>query len=388
MENSKIMYLDNAATTQAHPEVVGAMVRSFETEYANPSSLYDLGIADEKRVKAARATIAGAIHGDPREIIFTSGGTEGDNFLIKGIIENQRPEKMKTMGIVTTAIEHPAVKEVFAMYEACGIHVTWLDVDGEGRIDLKQLEDAVDANTCLVSVIGVNNELGTVQDLKAIGAVIKKKNPQCFFHSDYVQGFMKVPVDVAACQLDGLTLCGHKINGPKGIGAVYLRRGSRIKPLMLGGGQESGLRSGTENVQSIVGFEKAIQIWQDPQVMARIAGFRDYVARELTALEEVRVNGPADACPSVMSVSIKGLRGEVLLHSLEARKVYISTGSACSSHKKEKNAVLKAINLDRSYMEGTIRVSFSALTTREEVEGAVAIMKEEIVKLRKFMNRL
>lgn len=382
-----VMYLDNAATTQTHPTVVERMIKSFKNEYANPSSLYDMGLTNEKIIKRAKSTLAGQIHCHPEEIIFTSGGTEGDNFLIKGIIEKQREDRLKASRIITTKIEHPAVKEIFKLYESYGIDVVWLPVKSDGFVDIDTLQKAVTPNTLLVSIIGVNNEIGTIQPLQEIGEIVKQRSPDCFFHSDYVQGFMKEPIDVKKCQLDGLTVCGHKINGPKGIGAVYLKEGKNIKPLMLGGGQENGLRSGTENIQGIVGLEAAIKIWENPDVMKKIKSLRDYVASELIKIGDVKINGPMDACPSVMSVSIKGIRGEVLLHSLEARGVYISTGSACSSHKKEKNTVLKAINLDRDYIEGTIRISFSALTSCAEVKNAVLIIKEEVEKLRAFLNR-
>lgn len=381
------IYLDNAATTKAHPNVVRRMMESFEKEYANPSALYAPGIATEKLVRGAKKTIADRIHAEADEIYFTSGGTEGDNFLIRGVVESQRADRMSKIRIITTEIEHPAVKEVFSMYRDFGIDVVFLPVDHQGIVDLDALKQAMTKDTILVSVMGVNNELGTVEPLEAIGKIVKDINPECFFHTDYVQGFMKIPLDVKKCRLDGVTMCAHKINGPKGVGAVYLRRGIRIKPLVLGGGQEKGYRSGTENVQSIVGFEEAVKVWSDPEVMKRIAGFRKYIADELTAIPGVIVNGPEDACPSVMSVSIDGIRGEVLLHSVEGRGVYISTGSACSSHKKEKNGVLKAIHLDRGYMEGTVRISFSALTTVEEVKKGAAIIKEEIIKLQKFMKR-
>lgn len=387
----KICYLDNAATTRAHPQVVSRMMASFETDYFNPSAMYRPGLAAQKLVTRARETIAGAIGAERGEITFTSGGSEGDSLLIRGIIENVRPSVLKQAKIVTSAVEHPAVRDVFRDYEQRGMEVVWLPVNAEGLVDLDALEKAVDARTILVSVIGVHNELGVIQPLAKMARIIKGKNPDCFFHSDFVQGFMKVPMDVRQSGVDGLTLCAHKINGPKGVGAIYLKEGWRIRPLILGGGQENGLRSGTENVQGIAGFETAVKVWQDPAVMERIGAYRQYVAKALAeALDDVAVLGPtasADRCPAVMSVAIKGIRGEVLLHAAEAQGVYISTGSACSTHKKEKHGMQKAIGLDRDAAEGTIRISFSALTTWEEVKTGTAVMVAETQKLRKLMRR-
>lgn len=383
-------YLDNAATTQAHPKAVARMMESFKQDYYNPSAMYKPGMASEKIVTHAKQTIADAIHANADEIIFTSGGSEGDNLIIRGVVDNNRPAVLKNARIITTAIEHPAVMEVFKMYEQQGIDVVYLPVNNEGFVDLDALEAAVNDNTLIVSVMGVNNELGTIQPLEKIGAIIKKKNPDTFFHSDFVQGFMKTPVNVEKAQLDGLTLCAHKINGPKGVGAVYLRHGKRIKPLILGGGQEGGLRSGTENVQGIVGFETAVEVWQDPDVHKRIHDYCDYVITTLTEnLDDVVIMGPKGfdgRSPAVLSAAIGGVRGEVLLHAVEARGVYISTGSACSTHKKDKHFVQRAIGLDREHAEGTIRISFSALTTWDEVKNGTAIIVEEAQKLQRFLK--
>lgn len=387
----KICYLDNAATTRVHPRVVSRMTASFKTDYFNPSAMYQPGLAAQKTVAQARQTIADVIGAKRGEMIFTSGGSEGDSLLIRGIVDNVRPAVFKQAKIVTSAIEHPAVRDVFRDYEQRGMEVVWLPVNAEGLVDLDALEKAVDARTILVSVIGVHNELGVIQPLAKMARIIKAKNPDCFFHSDFVQGFMKMPMDVRQTAVDGLTLCAHKINGPKGIGAVYLREGRRIRPMILGGGQENGLRSGTENVQGIVGFESAVEVWQDPAVMARIGEYQQYVAQTLTdALDDVTILGPAataDRCPAVMSAAIKRIRGEVLLHAAEAKGVYISTGSACSTHKKEKHGVQKAIGLGRDAADGTIRISFSALTNWEEVKTGTAVIVAEVQKLRKLMRR-
>ncbi len=386
MTEKNIVYLDNAATSPLHPDVKQTMTEALEL-FGNPSSLYDLGIDNEKRIDGARRTIAEAIGAEPGQIYFTSGGTEGDNTLIKGVIENTRRDILKRSRIITTTIEHPAVKDVFKMYENHGIDVVWLPVDSKGYVKADDFRAAMTEDTILVSIIGVNNEIGTVQDLEAIGEMIKSVNPRCFFHSDYVQGLMKHPVDVKACHLDGLTMCAHKINGPKGVGAIYLNRDFRIKPLLLGGGQESGLRSGTENVPGILGFARAVTVWQHPDILSRLRDMKTILSERLLTVPDVRITSPDEGSPAVLSVSVKGVRGEVLLHSLERRGVYISTGSACSSHKKEKNAVLKAIGLKPEWIEGTIRVSFSAVTTASDVRAAAEIIAEEIETLRALIQR-
>lgn len=379
------IYLDNAATTRMHPSVIDRMTEAMTHLYGNPSSLYDKGIASEKAIKAARSLVAASIGAAPEEIYFTSGGSEGDNMLIKGIVEYKPRSRMR---IITSTIEHPAVMDVFRFYEAHGIETVYIPVDREGRIDLPALKAAINADTVLVSIMGVNNEIGSVQDLKAIGALIKAENPSCLFHTDYVQGYMKLPVDVHACQIDALTLCAHKICGPKGVGAVYLRKGVPIKPLIMGGGQESNLRSGTENVPGIVGLAQAVTVQQErgPEGYAAICAIREKMIAALADVPDMRVNGPDDACPYVLSLSFKGVRGEVLLHMLEGKGIYVSTGSACSSHKKEKQHVLRAIGLDPVYQEGTIRVSFSMMTTEAEVLEAAAVIRDSVQQLRLLMR--
>ena len=382
------IYLDNAATTCPHPRVIHRMTESLRSAYANPSAMYDLGIANEKRITAVREQIAKSIHASADEITFTSGGTEGDNTIIKGVVNSLRKDVLKNARIITTAIEHPAVKDVFKDFEDRGLDVVWLPVDGTGKIDLDYLKQVMTPETVLVSIIGVHNETGTIQDLATIGKIIKAVNPACVFHTDYVQGYMKVPLDVQACSLDAVTMCAHKICGPKGVGAIYIRKGCRIAPLMLGGGQEKGFRSGTENVPGIEGFGEAVAVMTEggDDLYQKISRYKRIITEGLSGIENVRINGAEDGSPYVVSVSFAGLRGEVLLHSLEARGVYVSTGSACSTHKKEKQSALKAMGLDPDYMEGTIRISFSVLTTEEEVKEAVNIIAEEVGKLRLWLN--
>ena len=383
----KEIYLDNAATTRVHPQVAEKMMDALVNNYGNPSSLYGLGIRAEQAVREVRERIAATINCQSQEIYFTSGGTEGNNMIIKGIVENKQRSRMR---IVTTAIEHPSVLDVFSFYENHQVEVVVLGVDAQGHIDLDELKTAVNASTILVSIMGVNNELGTIQDLKAIGKIVKAANPKCVFHSDFVQGYMKIPLDVKACQLDAITMCGHKIFGPKGVGAVYIKKGTTIKPLLHGGGQENNMRSGTENVPGIVGFGEAIRIRKDTyrDQLKAIRKLRSrFIAGIKEQIEDTLVNGDPDGSPYVLNVSFNHVRGEVLLHSLEAKGICVSTGSACSSHKKEKQYVLKAIGLMEEYKEGTIRISFSEDITEADVDEAVSAIAEAVSSLRLLIKK-
>lgn len=378
----KEIYLDNAATTRVHPQVAEKMMDALVNNYGNPSSLHRLGIRGEQAIKEVRELIAKNLNCQPPEIYFTSGGTEGNNMIIQGVVENKKRNRMR---IITSAIEHPSVLDVFTFYENHQIEVIVLGVDTQGHIHLDELEAAMNEDTILVSIMGVNNELGTIQDLKAIGKIVKAVNPKCIFHADFVQGFMKIPVDVRVCLLDALTLSGHKIFGPKGVGAVYIKKGIDIKPLLRGGGQENNMRSGTENVPGIVGFGEAIRLRKDSfsDEFEAIRSLRNTFINELEAkIDDIKINGDPNGSPYVLNVSFNRVRGEVLLHSLEARGIFVSTGSACSSHKKEKQYVLKAIGLAEEYKEGTIRISFSKDITKDDVNTAVEAIAQAVNSLR------
>ena len=378
----KEIYLDNAATTRVHPQVAEKMMDTMLNNYGNPSSLHRLGIRAEQAVKEVRELVAVTINCQSQDVYFTSGGTEGNNMIIKGIVENKQRSRMR---IITSAIEHPSVLDVFSFYEEHQIEVVVLGVDEQGHIDLDELKATMNASTILVSIMGVNNELGTIQDLKAIGRIVKQVNPNCVFHSDFVQGYMKIPIDVEACQLDALTMCSHKIFGPKGVGAVYIKKGINLKPLLRGGGQENNMRSGTENVPGIVGFGEAIRLRKE-SYLDELEAIRELRSCLIKGLEDqvadIKVNGDSNGSPYVLNISFNRVRGEVLLHSLEAKGIYVSTGSACSSHKKEKQYVLKAIGLLEEYKEGTIRISFSKDITKEDADEAVSAIAEAVAGLR------
>ncbi|MBU4539750.1 MAG: cysteine desulfurase [Firmicutes bacterium] len=378
----KEIYLDNAATTRVAPQVAQKMLDTLVNNYGNPSSLHRLGIRAEQAIKEVRQLIADNLCCQSQEIYFTSGGTEGNNMIIQGVVENKKRNRMR---IITSAIEHPSVLDVFTFYQNHQIEVIVLGVDTQGHIDQDQLKAAINEDTILVSIIGVNNELGTIQDLPAIGKIIKTVNPKCVFHVDFVQGFMKIPINVQTCLLDALTLSGHKIFGPKGVGAVYIKKGTDIKPLIRGGGQESNLRSGTENVPGIIGLGEAIRLRKDAfgDEFEAIRILRTAFINEVAAkIDGIKINGDPNGSPYVLNLSFNRVRGEVLLHSLESKGIFVSTGSACSSHKKEKQYVLKAIGLAEEYKEGTIRISFSQEITKDDVETAVEAIAQAVNSLR------
>ena len=381
-----MIYLDNAATTKINKNVKNEIIKSMDEDYGNASSLYDLGINIEKKIKNVKDVILSNLHARDGKVIFTSGGTEGNNLLIKSVLDQVHEDKLKSVRIITSVIEHSAVSQIFRLYESMGVDVVWIPVDNTGMINIQSLEEALNENTILVSIMGVNNEIGSIQNLELIGKLIKNNNSRCVFHTDFVQGFMKIPIDVEKYNIDAVTICAHKICGPKGVGALYVKNWVRLAPLFLGGGQEGGIRSGTENNQGIIGFGASImEIDNQINLSQRMHHIKFNMVEKLKKLDNIIINGE-DGSPYILSISIDGIRGEVLLHALERRGVYISTGSACSSHKKGKNNILSAINLKQSYLEGTIRISFSYETTLEEVETAAKVIIEEVCALRNIMK--
>lgn len=374
------VYLDNSATTKPLPQVVKAMTETMTSNYGNPSSLHNMGLEAEKVLKEARRVIANKLGVDTGEIYFTSGGTESNNLAIKGIASsyNNRGEHL-----ISTEIEHPAVLEKFLALEEEGYEVTYLKVDKKGIIDLEELKKSIREDTILVSIMHVNNELGSIQPVSDAGKLIKEINPRTFFHVDAVQSFGKILVKPKPWNIDMLTISGHKIHGPKGIGALYVKKGVNLTPLLYGGGQEAGLRSGTENVPGIAGLASAVTALPDLSTnrprYQKLDRLRDYFLTEIkNNLPDVKVNSTKDGAPHIIHISIPGLKGEVLVHSLEKEGIYVSTGSACHSRYKNKSHVLKSIKLPEDLIDGSIRISLSEFNTREEIDYALNKISEQI----------
>ena len=379
------VYLDNSATTKAFDEVTETMVSALREQYGNPSSLHEMGVSAEKAVKKARTDVAGCLGVTPREIIFTSGGTEADNLAIRGIC---RAAKRKGRKIITTRVEHPAVLETFREMEEEGFECIYLDVDQNCRPDSEQLAEVLDNDVILVSMMHVNNEVGTITDLKQVSDLIRasKSADKAVLHSDCVQSFGKIAIPAAV--LDMVSLSGHKIHGPKGSGALWVRKGVRILPYMTGGGQEGGMRSGTENTPAIAGMGKAAELIARDGIAKEQERLRDIRnTLESAILEEipdVKINSPKDGIANILNVSFLGTRGEVILHKLEQDGIYVSTGSACSSNKKGRSHVLTAMGLKDHEIEGALRFSFGHFNTAEEIDYVIDKLKTAVESFRRL----
>lgn len=373
------IYFDNAATTKVDEEVLKAMLPYFTEKYGNASSVHFIGQEAKNALEKSRNTIAKAIKAKPSEIIFTSGGTESNNLAIKGLFFENYPEKNH---IITTKIEHDCVINSCKWLEKLGAKVTYLDVDGEGFVNPKDIENAITEKTFLVSVIHGNNEIGTIQDLEAIGKICRKRG--VLFHTDACQSFTKVPVDVKKQNLDLVTLNAHKIHGPKGVGALYIREGIKVIPLAHGGGHERKIRSGTENVSGVVGFAKAVEIASKKNV-EKMTRLRDKLIDRLTRIQNVNLNGPTSRrlCNNV-NVSFNNIEGESVGAYLEKEGICTSTGSACASHSLETSHVLKALGMTPLEANSSIRVSISKYTTEEEVDYFLNTIPKIVEKLRRM----
>lgn len=382
------VYLDNSATTRCLPEVAALMTRILCEEYGNPSSMHKKGVESEKYVRYAKEVIAKCMKVQEKEILFTSGGTESDNIaLIGGAYANCRAGRH----IITTRIEHPAVLQPCAYLEEQGFAVTYLPVDAKGVISLADLERAMTKNTILVSIMHTNNEVGAVQPIEQAGELIKRINPNTLFHVDAVQGFGKCRIYPKRMNIDLLSVSAHKIHGPKGVGFLYINEKAKVRPIIFGGGQQKGMRSGTENVPGIAGMARAIEeIFSDfDEKIAYLYYLKERFAESVSALEGIRLNGPAgrDGAPHIVSVSIQGVRSEVMLHALEDKGIYVSAGSACSSHKPSASATLKAIGVEKQYLDTTLRFSFSLYTTEAEIDYTVKCLGELLPMLRRYTHK-
>ena len=363
------IYLDNSATTRCYQEVCEIMVKTMREDYGNPSSMHMKGVESEKYIKEAASSIAKTLKVNEKEIYFTSGGTESDNWALIGTaLANQRKGKH----IITTAIEHPAVSAPCEFLEKQGFTVTKLGVDSQGRISLEELEQAITPETILVSVMYVNNEIGTVQPIAEIGNLIKRKNPGTYFHVDAIQAYGKYRILPKKLKVDMLSVSGHKIHGPKGIGFLYIDEKVKIFPYIYGGGQQKGMRSGTDAVPQVAGLGIAAEkIYGNlEENVNHMRKLRDYFTEELQKIDQVVVHGAdgEECAPHIVSAAFVGVRSEVLLHTLEDREIYVSAGSACSTHKRSGSPTLTAIGLPKNQMESTVRFSFCEDTTREELE--------------------
>lgn len=354
-----MLYLDNSSTTKIHKDVIKTMNDVMEKYWFNPSSLHEPGVQSEKVLKQSRKILSDFFGVVPEEIIFTSGGTESNNVFIRGVLEEYAP---RGNHIITTKIEHPAVSEVIKTYQEKGWDVTWLDVNEEGIISLEDLEKALTSMTVLTAIMHVNNETGSIQPIKEAAKIVKNRSRSLFF-SDGVQGFLKVPFDLSDSLIDGYSISGHKINGPKGTGALYINKKVRLKPLIQGGGQERGIRSGTENLPGIAGLAKAVQIHREGYIekyrmnLRRKKEFLQLLSREVP---EIRINSPLgdEMCsPYIINCSLPGIQGETILHALEEAGIYVSTGSACSGRDKSYSRVLREMALAEEYLKGAIRIS-------------------------------
>ncbi|GFI21872.1 cysteine desulfurase IscS [Lachnospiraceae bacterium] len=382
------VYLDNSATTRCLPEVAALMTRIMCEEYGNPSSLHKKGVESEKYVRYAKEVIAKCIKVQEKEIFFTSGGTESDNIaLIGGAYANYRAGRH----IITTRIEHPAVLQTCAYLEEQGFMVTYLPVDAKGVISLSDLERAMTKNTILVSIMHTNNEVGAIQPIEQAGELIKRMNPNTLFHVDAVQGFGKCRIYPKRMHIDLLSVSAHKIHGPKGVGFLYISDKAKVRPIIFGGGQQKGMRSGTENVPGIAGMARAIEeIFSDfEEKIEYLYSIKERFVKGVSALEGIRLNGPVgrDGAPHVVSVSIQGVRSEVMLHALEDKGIYVSAGSACSSNKPSVSATLKAIGVEKQYLDATLRFSFSLYTTEAEIDYTVKCLGELLPMLRRYTRK-
>jgi len=382
------VYLDNSATTKCLPEVAALMTHILCEDYGNPSSMHRKGVESEKYVRYAKEVIAKCMKVQEKEILFTSGGTESDNIaLIGGAYANYRAGRH----IITTRIEHPAVLQTCAYLEEQGFQITYLPVDTNGVIRLSDLEKAMTRNTILVSIMHTNNEVGAVQPIEQAGNLIKRMNPSTLFHVDAVQGFGKCRIYPKRMNIDLLSVSAHKIHGPKGVGFLYINEKAKVRPILFGGGQQKGMRSGTENVPGIAGMAKAIEeIFVDfePKINY-LYSIKERFVKGVGTIEGIRLNGPVgrDGAPHIVSVSIQGVRSEVLLHALEDKGIYVSAGSACSSNKPSVSATLKAIGVEKQYLDSTLRFSFSLYTTEEEIDYTVSCMRELIPMLRHYSRK-
>ncbi|MBQ8301737.1 MAG: cysteine desulfurase [Clostridia bacterium] len=378
--NENIIYLDNAATTKPSQEAVKAFLKASEA-FGNPSSLHGLGLEAEKLVEESRRNIAEKLGVDAKNILFTSGGTEANNTAIFGVA-NARHKIGKRL--ITSKIEHPSVLEAFRHLESEGFDVVYIGVDSDGVLDLDMLADSLNKETTLVSIMHVNNETGVIQPIEKIKEIMLEKAPYAHLHTDCVQSFGKIDVKPKKLGADLVTISSHKIHGFKGTGALYVSDMRMIRPMIFGGEQQNEMRPGKENVAGILAFGAAAkEITGDN---SNLVTLRNLMEEKLSVIPDIKINGSYEYnSGSILNVSFVGIKAEILLHALEAKKVYVSTGSACSSHKPQPSHVLGAMNLNKKEIEGAIRISFDNCNTEEEIITAAEIIEKEVAAIRRYM---
>ncbi len=373
-----MIYLDTAATTKVKPQVIEAMVKVMVDHWGNPSSLHAKGLEAEKYIKKARQIIAQSIGAQGRNIIFTGSGTEANNLAVLG-------SQGRGNHYITTAIEHASILEIFKHLRVSGAKITILAVDSEGYVNPDNLEAALTPDTKLVSMGMVNNEIGAVQPIASLVKVIKTYNEKILCHTDAIQGWGKIPIDIERLGVDLLSVSGHKIGGPKGLGVLFAKDPRKMKPLIYGGGQEWGLRSGTENVPAIVGLGLAAELLPSRQEISLMRDIKGYfLQRCQEELEDVVLNGPTveAGAPHILNISFLGIKAQILLQALSAAGIFVSSGSACSVRKKESNHVLKALGKEVRLIDGALRFSFSTQHTKAQMDEVVSVLKEKVSYLR------
>ena len=409
--NKMEVYLDNSATTKPYKEVITVVSEVMESTWGNPSSMHMLGVDAEKYLTQSTDMISQTLRCKPSELLYTSGGTESDNMALIGVAHAR---KRVGKHIITTAIEHPAILETCAYLEKEGYEISYLGTDELGCIDVNELGSLIRPDTILVSIMHTNNEIGSIEPLEEAGRIIKEINPACIFHTDAVQGYGKARIIPRKSGIDLLSVSAHKFHGPRGVGFLYIKEGTRIDPIIYGGGQQKGMRSGTENVAGIYGMAFAAQKSYDSldDDRARMYELKRYFIDGLLKIDEVYINGVRAACnlltengheksdpsgskvpdegmgaPNIISASFAGIRSEVLLHALEDKGIYVSSGSACASNRPHVSGTLTAIGLKKELLDSTIRFSTSVFTTREELDYTLENLNDIIPVLRRYTRR-
>lgn len=378
-------YLDNSATTRVFPQVQELMIETMNEEYGNPSSLHTRGVAAEEYVAKAAEQIAKTLKVDKKEIIFTSGGTESNNMaLIGSAFANRR----KGNHLITTAIEHASVGNPMKFLQEAGFEVTYLSVDSKGHISLEELKTAIRPETILVSLMYVNNEIGAVEPVAEAAKLVKSINPGTLFHVDAIQAYGKYIIRPKRDNIDLLSVSSHKIHGPKGIGFLYISSKAKVNPLIYGGGQQRGMRSGTENVPGIAGLGLAAELIYEntAEKIKKLYELKKRFTEGIQNIEGTVVNSGegTESAPHIVSVSFSGVRSEVLLHSLEMEQIYVSAGSACSSNKPAVSSTLIAIGVKKELLDSTLRFSFGVFTTQEEIDYTLEAIARLLPKLRRY----